>query len=115
MPSEVSERARKCSHAPTVATQAQMDGSAVMQDIATAFKNFSHTMADANKPLLKVPETDLSQAVNILNQHTKLSVLDRIAISDYLVSNVNQAIVFHGMSDMEVRKVWLQVKLQSMQ
>ena len=111
----MSESARKRFRAPTVATQAQMDGSAAMQDIATAFKDFSRTMADANKPSSKVPETDLSQAVNILNWHTELSVLDRIAISDYLASNVNQAIVFCSMLDMEVWKVWLQVKLQSMQ
>ena len=114
-PSEVSESAHKHSCAPTAAAQAQMDGSAAMQDIATAFKDFSHMMADANKPSSKVPKTDLSQVVNILNQHTELSVLDRIAISDYLASNVNQAIVFCSMSDIEVQKVWLQVKLQSMQ
>ena len=115
MPSEVSESACKHFCAPTIATQVEMDGSAVMQDIATAFKDFLCTVADANKPSLKVPKTDLSQVVNILNQHTKLSVLNRLAISDYLTSNVNQAIVFCSMSDMEVWKVWLQVELQSMQ
>ena len=85
-----------------------------MQDIATTFKDFSRIMADIGKPSLNVPETDLSQAVNILNHHTELSVLDRITISDYLANNVNQAIVFCSMSDMEARKVWIQVKLQSM-
>ncbi|KAG6376236.1 hypothetical protein JVT61DRAFT_2212 [Boletus reticuloceps] len=113
-PSEASESVRKRSRAPTVTTQAQLDGSVAMQDIATAFKDFSCTMADINKPSSKVPETDLSQAVNILNQHTELSVLDRITISDYLANNVNQAIVFRSMSDMETRRIWIQVKLQTM-
>jgi hypothetical protein len=113
-PSEVSESSRKRSRAPTVAAQAQLDGSAAMQDIASAFKDFSRTMADANKPSSIVPETDLSQAMDILNQHTELAYLDRIAISDYLASNLNQAVVFRSTPDMEMRKVWIRVKLQSM-
>jgi hypothetical protein len=113
-PSEVSESSRKRSRAPTVAAQAQLDGSAAMQDIASAFKDFSRTMADSSKPSSTVRETDLSQAIDILNQHTELAFLDRIAISDYLANNLNQAIVFRSTPDMEMRKVWIQVKLQSM-
>src|SRR6266702_8261342 len=37
-PSELYDSSRKCSRAPMVAAQAQLEGSAAMQDIATAFK-----------------------------------------------------------------------------
>ena len=77
----------------TATAQAQLDGSAAIQDIATAFKDISHSF---DYGMTHPPATDLSSAVTLLGRHTELSTEDVVLLAEYFSQpqNLSQATVF---------------------
>ena len=105
----VSSTSRKCTHPQTATEQAQLDGSAAIQDIATAFKDISHSF---DYGMTHPPATDLSSAVTLLGRHTELSTEDVVLLVEYFSQpqNLSQATIFQSLPD-GARSMWLQWRL----
>ena len=93
----------------SLTVQAQLDGSAAMQNIATAFKDISRSF---DYGTTHPPETDLSRAVALLCEHKELSLEDVVTLSEYFSQphNLNQATIFRSMPT-GAREIWLQRRL----
>ena len=89
----VSSTSCKRTHPQTATAQAQLDGSAAMQDIAIAFKDISCSF---DYGTTHPPATDLSSAVALLGRHTELSMEDIVLLVEYFSQsqNFSQATIF---------------------
>ena len=93
----------------SLTAQAQLEGSAAMQDIASAFKDISHSFDHGTT---HPPETDLSSAVTLLGQHKELSLEDVVTLLDFFsqLQNLSYATVFRSLPT-GAREIWLQQRL----
>ena len=93
----------------SLTAQAQLEGSAAMQDIASAFKDISRSLDHGTT---HPPETDLSSAITLLGQHKELSLEDVVTLSDFFSQpqNLSYATVFRSLPT-GAREIWLQRRL----
>ncbi|KAI9568611.1 hypothetical protein HD554DRAFT_2172383 [Boletus coccyginus] len=101
----------KRSRPASMTAMAQQAGGVAMQEIAAAVKDFTCTMAPPLPPI-----DDLSAAIDILNQHIKLTPMQRLNISDFLMldKNKNHMTIFRKL-DKELREVWLNHRLSEIE
>ena len=94
----------KRSRPMSTTTLAQQASGVAMVDMVATMKDISKSF--------KAHPNDLEVAMDILNNHTELTTMQRLDISDYLADpkNLNHAVVFRKLH-LSTRKHWLAHRL----
>ena len=101
---ELETSSHKWSRPVSTTALAQQASGVVMVDMVAMMKDISESF--------KVHPNDLEVAMDILNEHMKLTTMQRLDISDYLadLTDLNHAIIFCKLHQSE-RKHWLARRL----